>query len=393
MKGKDVLAAATTGSGKTLAFLIPILERLLALNWGATSGLGALIISPTRELALQIFEVLVKIGKFHMFSAGLIIGGKNLKEEQGRLSRMNILVCTPGRLLQHMDQTIGFETGDLQILVLDEADRILDMGFSASLNAILKNLPKQRQTMLFSATQTKSIKDLARLSLNSPAYISTNPTVGAKVGGSSKETIHLLSTPKNLEQHYMIVPVELKLSTLWSFIKTHLFTKTIVFLSSGKQVRHIYENFRHLRPGVPLLHIHGKQKQTQRLEIYQKFISAKFSILFATDIVARGLDFPAIDWVVQVDCPEDVETYIHRVGRTARFEKSGKALLFLCPSEEEGFVKRLEDKKVVVGVIKANGKKLQSVTSQLQSAAFQFPEIKFLAQRVSYFLFVIRVQY
>lgn len=128
--------------------------------------------------------------------------------------------------------------------------------------------------------------------------------------------------------------------------------------------------------------MHGKQKQTQRLDIYQRFTSAKHSILFATDIAARGLDFPSVDWVVQVDCPEDVETYIHRVGRTARYESKGKALLFLLPSEEEGMLKRLEAKKVEITKIKPNSKKQQSVQTQLQSAAFQFPEIKFLAQRV-----------
>jgi ATP-dependent RNA helicase DDX10/DBP4 len=378
--------------------------------------------------AVQIFEVLRKIGHKHQFSAGLVIGGKSLKDEQERLSRMNILVATPGRLLQHMDQTLGFECDQLQMLgewpsllafqasltlpyaVLDEADRILDMGFSASINAIVANLPKQRQTLLFSATQTKSVKDLARLSLKDPQYVAVREGIikgkGKAEEGEEDETgAANQATPKNLEQHYLIVPLDEKLDVLWSFIKTHLFTKTIVFLSSGKQVslvrfsallsradylppssqvRFVYENFRHLRPGVPLLHMHGKQKQTQRLEIYQRFISAKHSILFATDIAARGLDFPSIDWVVQVDCPEDVETYIHRVGRTARYEAKGKALLFLLPSEEEGMVKRLEAKKVEIGKIKANDKKKQSIQSQLQSAAFQYPEIKFLAQRVSW---------
>ncbi|GAA5895787.1 RNA-dependent ATPase HCA4 [Sporobolomyces salmoneus] len=386
LKGKDVLGAARTGSGKTLAFLIPVLESLLRKKWGPNDGLGALVISPTRELAVQIFEVLRKIGHQHQFSAGLVIGGKNLKDEQDRLSRMNILVATPGRLLQHMDQTLGFECDHLQLLVLDEADRILDMGFSASLNAIIANLPKSRQTLLFSATQTKSVKDLARLSLQSPEYVAVRENGNGK--GKEKadqdgegEEEAMEEVPKNLEQHYMVVDLPSKLDVLWTFIKTHLFTKTIVFLSSGKQVRFVYENFRHMRPGVPLLHMHGKQKQLQRLEIYQRFLSAKHSILFATDIAARGLDFPSIDWVVQVDCPEDVETYIHRVGRTARYQSKGKALLFLLPSEEEGFVKRLEAKKVDCGKIKANEKKRQTVRSQLQSAAFQYPEIKFLAQR------------
>ncbi|GAA5926781.1 RNA-dependent ATPase HCA4 [Sporobolomyces koalae] len=384
LKGKDVLGAARTGSGKTLAFLIPVLENLLRKKWGPNDGLGALVISPTRELAVQIFEVLRKIGHQHQFSAGLVIGGKNLKDEQDRLSRMNILVATPGRLLQHMDQTLGFECDHLQMLVLDEADRILDMGFSASLNAIIANLPRSRQTLLFSATQTKSVKDLARLSLQSPEYVAVRESGKGKEkaqDGEADEEEALEEVPKNLEQHYMLVDLPSKLDVLWTFIKTHLFTKTIVFLSSGKQVRFVYENFRHMRPGVPLLHMHGKQKQLQRLEIYQRFLSAKHSILFATDIAARGLDFPSIDWVVQVDCPEDVETYIHRVGRTARYQSKGKALLFLLPSEEEGFVKRLEAKKVDCGKIKANEKKRQTVRSQLQSAAFQYPEIKFLAQR------------
>ncbi|GAA6015667.1 hypothetical protein JCM11491_007189 [Sporobolomyces phaffii] len=384
LKGKDVLGAARTGSGKTLAFLIPVLESLLRKKWGPNDGLGALVISPTRELAVQIFEVLRKIGHQHQFSAGLVIGGKNLKDEQDRLSRMNILVATPGRLLQHMDQTLGFECDHLQLLVLDEADRILDMGFSASINAIIANLPKSRQTLLFSATQTKSVKDLARLSLQSPEYVAVreNGKGKEKADDEAEEGEDAIEeVPKNLEQHYMVVDLPSKLDVLWTFIKTHLFTKTIVFLSSGKQVRFVYENFRHMRPGVPLLHMHGKQKQLQRLEIYQRFLSAKHSILFATDIAARGLDFPSIDWVVQVDCPEDVETYIHRVGRTARYHSKGKALLFLLPSEEQGFVKRLEAKKVDCGKIKANDKKRQTVQSQLQSAAFQYPEIKFLAQR------------
>lgn len=300
---------------------------------------------------------------------------------------MNILVATPGRLLQHMDQTIGFNADQLQLLVLDEADRILDMGFASSLNAILANLPKQRQTLLFSATQTKSVKDLARLSLKDPEYVAVrqapaDPSAAtgeaAQEGGEKEDATEI---PKKLEQHYMVVPLDEKLDVLWTFMKTHLFTKTIVFLSSGKQVRLVYENFRHMRPGVPLLHMHGKQKQTQRFDIYQRFVSAKHSILFATDVAARGLDFPAVDWVVQVDCPEDIDTYVHRVGRTARYQSKGRALLFLLPSEEEGMLRRFKERNITIDSIKPNKKKQMTVQPQLQSAAFQFPEIKFLAQR------------
>src|SRR5271156_2868002 len=171
LKGADILGAAKTGSGKTLTFLVPVLENLYRKRWTEYDGLGALILSPTRELAIQIFEVLRKVGRHHTFSAGLVIGGKSLQEERDRLGRMNILVCTPGRMLQHLDQTAEFEIGNLQMLVLDEADRIMDMGFQVAVDAIIDHLPKsRRQTMLFSATQAKKVSDLARLNLKDPEY-------------------------------------------------------------------------------------------------------------------------------------------------------------------------------------------------------------------------------
>ncbi|KAG9044705.1 ATP-dependent RNA helicase dbp4 [Tulasnella sp. UAMH 9824] len=374
LKGRDVLGAARTGSGKTLAFLIPVLEILYRRKWGKTDGLGALIISPTRELALQIFDVLRKIGPHHSFSAGLVIGGKNVKEEKERISRMNILVATPGRLLQHLDQAVNFDTSNLQLLVLDEADRILDMGFSKTVNAILQHLPKSRQTLLFSATQTQSVNDLARLSLQNPEY------VGVQEEDSS------VATPKNLEHHYTVCELNEKLDLLFSFIRTHLFVKTLVFLSSCKQVRFVYETFRKLQPGVPLLHIHGKQKQPTRMEVYARFLSSPASVCFATDVAARGLDFKQVDWVLQVDAPEDAETYIHRVGRTARYTNKGQGLLFLLPSEEEGMVKALKGKQVVAQKIKIKDSRTLSVQNQLQKFCFEDPEIKYLGQKafVSY---------
>ncbi len=373
LKGHDILGAAKTGSGKTLAFLIPVLENLYRQKWTELDGLGALIISPTRELAIQIFEVLRKIGRYHTFSAGLVIGGRSLQEERERLGRMNILVCTPGRMLQHMDQTAAFEVDNLQLLVLDEADRIMDMGFQSSVDAILDHLPKTRQTMLFSATQTKKVADLARLSLKDPEYVAVHETA-------------LSATPSTLKQHYVITPLPEKLNTLFSFIRANLKAKVLVFLSSGKQVRFVYESFRRLQPGIPLLHLHGRQKQTARLDITSKFSASKNSCLFATDIVARGLDFPAVDWVIQLDCPEDADTYIHRVGRTARYERDGRAVLFLDPSEEESMLKRLELKKVPIEKINVRQKKQQSIQNQLQNMCFQDPELKYLGQKafVSY---------
>ncbi|MCJ1275742.1 ATP-dependent RNA helicase dbp4 [Puttea exsequens] len=373
LKGADILGAAKTGSGKTLAFLVPVLENLYRRRWTELDGLGALILSPTRELAIQIFEVLRKIGRYHTFSAGLVIGGKSLQEERERLGRMNILVCTPGRMLQHMDQTAAFEIDNLQMLVLDEADRIMDMGFQSTVDAIVEHLPKKRQTLLFSATQTQKVSDLARLSLKDPEYVSVHEAASS-------------ATPSTLQQNYIVTPLPVKLDTLWSFLRSNLKSKILVFLSSGKQVRFVYEAFRHMQPGIPLMHLHGRQKQTARLDVTNKFSATKTSCLFATDIVARGLDFPAVDWVIQLDCPEDADTYIHRVGRTARYESNGRAVLFLEPSEEDAMLKRLEQKNVKVEKINVRQKKQQSIKDQLQNMCFKDPELKYLGQKafVSY---------
>lgn len=369
LRGRDILGAAKTGSGKTLAFLIPVLENLYRQRWSSDHGLGALIISPTRELAAQIFEVLRKIGRYHSFSAGLVIGGKDTHEEQERLARMNILVCTPGRMLQHLDQTAAFDVGNLEMLILDEADRIMDMGFQSAVDAIIEHLPKSRQTLLFSATQTNKVSYLARLSLRDQEY------VGVHEDATS-------ATPETLVQHYLVCPLPEKLNTLYGFIKSSLKSKIVVFFSSGKQVRFVYESFRHLQPGIPLMHLLGNQKLSVRLDTTAKFSASKNACIFATDVVARGLDFPAVDWVVQYDCPEDADTYIHRVGRTARYGKTGRAILMLDPSEESGMLKCLEHKKVPIENIKIKqGKNLHDIGNQLQNMCFQDPELKYLGQK------------
>jgi len=242
------------------------------------------------------------------------------------------------------------------------------MGFQNDVDAIVEYLPKDRQTLLFSATQTKKVSDLARLSLKDPEYVSVHEQEAS-------------ATPKGLQQNYTVIPLSQKLDTLWSFIQASKKSKIIVFLSSGKQVRFIYESFRHLQPGIPLLHLHGRQKQMARLDITSRFSAAKTACLFSTDVSARGLDFPAVDWVVQVDCPEDADTYIHRVGRTARYEREGRAILFLEPSEEEGMLKRLEQKKVPIERINVRAKKQQSIRNQLQNMCFKDPQLKYLGQK------------
>lgn len=375
LKGEDIIGTAKTGSGKTLAFLIPVIECLIHNNITEYDGLAALIVLPTRELAVQIFEVLTKVGKYNSFSAGLVTGGKDVQFEKERVGRMNILVGTPGRISQHFNESVGIETSNLQILVLDEADRCLDMGFRKQIDSILGHLSPERQTLLFSATQSESVKDLARLSL-------TNPT---KIGVSSDASVS--ATPDTLDQYYIRINLEDKLDVLWSFIKTHLKSKILVFFSSSKQVQYTYETFRTLQPGISLMRLYGRHKQTSRLETTTKFSQAQFACLFATDIVARGLDFPAIDWVIQVDCPEDAATYVHRVGRCARFGRAGKSLLMLMPSEEEAMLKRLESNEIEVKNmnIKKNSKK--TIRPQLQSLCFKDPQMKNLGQRafISYY--------
>lgn len=367
LQGNDILGAAKTGSGKTLAFLIPVLEILYCKKWSRLDGLGALIITPTRELAYQIYETLRKVGQHHDISAGLIIGGKDLKFEKKRMDQCNIVICTPGRLLQHMDENPLFDCVNMQILVLDEADRCLDMGFEKTMNSIIENLPAKRQTLLFSATQTKSVKDLARLSLKDPLYVSVH-----------EHSAH--TTPEGLQQSYIVCSLEDKMAMLWSFIKNHMKQKIIVFFSSCKQVKYVYEAFCRLRPGVSLLALYGTLHQLRRMSIYESFCKKQHAVLFATDIAARGLDFPAVNWVVQMDCPEDVNAYIHRAGRTARFKSGGESLLVLL-SSEEAIIERLTQRKIPINMIKINPNKLQSPHRKLEALLARDVTLKETAQR------------
>lgn len=327
LAGRDILGAAKTGSGKTLSFVVPILECLYRNRWSKRQdGPGAIVLSPTRELAGQIFAVLRKVGAQHSsLSVGLLVGGKkDFSTEQQHVPMTNILIATPGRLLQHLEQTPYFQVDNLKMLVLDEADRILDMGFRDQLVRILDYLPKEKQTLLYSATQTKDIKHLATLSMNRKhtEYVGVNDDKAAT------------DTPDALTQAYVLVPLPHKLDCVFSFLKSHLKCKTIVFFASCSQVRHAWELFCALRPGLSVMALHGKLCQSKRTEIYDKFTQTEHCVLFATDVASRGLDFPSVEWVVQVDAPEDQDMYIHRVGRTARYKSKGNSLLLLDPLEE-----------------------------------------------------------
>lgn len=373
LQGKDILGAAKTGSGKTLAFLVPILEKLFCIKWTRYDGVGALVVSPTRELAYQIYETLRKIGHLHDFSAGLIIGGQNLKFEKKRMDQINILICTPGRLLQHMDENPLFHCNNLQLLVLDEADKCLDMGFEATMNAIIENLPPERQTLLFSATQTKSVKDLARLSLSFPTYIAPH---------EQAETV----TPESLQQSYIVCDIDEKLGVLWSFIRNHLKQKVLVFMATCKQVKYTYELFCKLRPGVSVLALYGTLHQEKREKIYNEFCRKSNVVLFATDLASRGLDFPRVNWVIQFDCPEDVDTYIHRAGRTARgVHGKGEGLLILLPHEER-IIEDLKKRKIPINKILVDPSKVVTPQRKIEGLLSDNTELKQSAQRafVSY---------
>ena len=375
LAGRDILAASKTGSGKTLAYLIPIIENLYRIKWTPMDRIGALIIVPTRELGVQVFEVLGSLlENCHELSYGLIIGGKSYESERKRINSMNIVICTPGRLLQHFNETEYFDCDNLKMLVIDEADEILSMGFEQTLDSILQCLPSHRQNMLFSATLTKKIMHLSKIALCDPENI----ILHSKDAGDKADDIY--ETPVRLTQYYTMVPHHDKINMLFSFIKNQQNTKIIVFVSCCKQVRFIYEAFKTLRIGVPLFEYHGRQTQPKRMAIFFQFTESRSAILFTTNIAARGLDFPKVDWVLQFDCPDTIETYVHRMGRTARFSASGKSLLILDPSEQT-FIDKVKQKGFTVNKITPNPDKQLSILKTLQGLCLQQEEVKYLGQR------------
>lgn len=353
LAGRDVLGAAKTGSGKTLAFLLPAIEMLYSLKFKPRNGTGVVIISPTRELALQIFGVARELMEHHTQTFGIVIGGANRRQEADKLAKgVNLLIATPGRLLDHLQNTQGFVFKNLKALVIDEADRILEIGFEEEMKQIIKILPNEdRQSMLFSATQTTKVEDLARMSLRpGPLYINVVPESAA-------------STADGLEQGYVVCESDKRFLLLFSFLKRNAKKKIIVFLSSCNCVKYFGELLNYI--DLPVLDLHGKQKQAKRTNTFFEFCNAKQGILICTDVAARGLDIPAVDWIVQFDPPDDPRDYIHRVGRTARgTQGKGKSLMFLTPSEL-GFLRYLKAANVPLNEYEFPSSKIANVQSQL----------------------------
>ncbi|XP_036972825.1 ATP-dependent RNA helicase DDX55 [Acanthopagrus latus] len=334
MSNKDVAAEAVTGSGKTLAFVIPIIELLLKREEKLKKmQVGALVITPTRELALQISEVMETfIQKFPQFTQILLIGGSNPIEdvEKFKDKGANIVIATPGRLEDMFRRKsdgldLACYVKSLDVLVLDEADRLLDMGFEASLNTILGYLPKQRRTGLFSATQTQELEKLVRAGLRNPVRITV------KEKGVAATAVQ--KTPSRLSNYYTICRAEDKFNSLVAFLRQHKHEKNLVFFSTCACVEYYGRALEILVKKVPVHCIHGKMKH-KRNKIFADFRALKSGILVCTDVMARGIDIPDVNWVLQYDPPSSASAFVHRCGRTARIGNQGNALVFLLPMEE-----------------------------------------------------------
>lgn len=333
MGNKDVAAEAVTGSGKTLSFVIPMIELLLKREEKLKKmQVGALIITPTRELALQISEVLeIFLKSFSQFRQILLIGGTNPIEDVERFKEhgANIVVATPGRLVDMFRRKgDGLDMASyvkcLDVLVLDEADRLLDMGFEASLNTILSYLPKQRRTGLFSATQTQEMEKLVRAGLRNPVRITVN-----EKGVSDSNT---QKTPSRLANFYTVCRPDEKFNNLVAFLRQHKHEKHLLFFSTCACVDYYSRALETLIKKVNVQCIHGKMKN-KRNKIFSNFRALKSGILVCTDVMARGIDIPEVNWVVQYDPPSSASAFVHRCGRTARIGNQGNALVFLLPME------------------------------------------------------------
>jgi ATP-dependent RNA helicase RhlE len=332
LEGRDVLACASTGSGKTAAFLLPILNTLITRPRGKTR---ALVLAPTRELALQIVADMNDIGQHTPVTAAAVIGGVGMgPQEHAFRSGTDVIVATPGRLLDHMKASYA-KLDALEFLVLDEADRMLDMGFLPDIRKVLKVIPQKRQTMFFSATVPAPIAQLAGDMLKNPVRINIQRSSAPAVG---------------ITQAVYPVPQELKSALFLALLKRGDMKDTLVFTRTKHRANRLAEFL--VKNGISAERIHGNRSQQQRIAALEGFKNGKFRVLVATDIAARGIDVEELGHVVNFDVPPAPEDYIHRVGRTGRAEATGDAFTFIAPDEEDD-LRRIE---------KMVGKRLPRVT-------------------------------
>ncbi len=314
MEGRDVLACAMTGSGKTAAFLLPILHQLIDRPRGVTR---ALILTPTRELAAQILEDLNQLATHTSLTAAAIFGGVGMGPQEHAFRRgVDVLVATPGRLLDHFRAPYAKLPG-IEFLVLDEADRMLDMGFLPDIKRVLRHIPAKRQTLFFSATMPPPIAALTREMLHDPATINRERKSTPAVG---------------ITQAIYPVRQELKSALFLHLLRTDVMQEALVFTRTKHRANRLQAQL--VNAGIEAERIHGNRSQSQRTEALAGFKSGKYRVLVATDIAARGIDIAELGHVVNFDVPTTAEDYIHRVGRTARAETTGDAFTFISPEEE-----------------------------------------------------------
>lgn len=316
---RDIIGLAQTGSGKTAAFAIPILQALLE----NPQGLFACVLAPTRELAIQISEQFEALGAMIGLKCAVVVGGVDMMAQAIALSKKpHIVIGTPGRLLDHLENTKGFSLKKIRYLVMDEADRLLNMDFGPEIDKILKLVPRDRRTFLFSATMTSKVAKLQRASLDDPV----------KIEVSSK-----YSTVDTLLQHYVFLPAKLKDCYLVYLLNELSGASTIVFTGTCNNTQRLSLMLRNL--GFAAIPLHGQLTQPKRLGALNKFKSGDRSILIATDVASRGLDIPAVDAVVNFDIPTNAKDYIHRVGRTARAGRAGKSITMVTQYDVEMYQK------------------------------------------------------
>ncbi|MGH7576736.1 MAG: DEAD/DEAH box helicase [Longimicrobiales bacterium] len=322
LEGRHVLACAMTGSGKTAAFLLPIVDRLMDQERGVTR---ALVLTPTRELAEQVTQHLADLTGRVNVNGAAVYGGVGMRPQETAFRRgVDVIVATPGRLLDHFQYPYA-RLNDIDVLVLDEADRMLDMGFLPAIRQVLGHLPRRpRQTMLFSATIPAPIVELSRQLQDRPVAID--------IGRAS-------APPKGVTQAIYPVPANLKVELLLELLRRREVGNAIVFCRTKHRANRLAEKLE--KQGVSVARIHGGRKQSQRSIALEGFKRGHFQILVATDIVARGIDVEALEHVINFDVPASPDDYIHRVGRTARAEATGEAYTFVA-RDEEGAVRGLE---------------------------------------------------
>ncbi|HEY4506684.1 MAG TPA: DEAD/DEAH box helicase [Candidatus Paceibacterota bacterium] len=309
IQGKDIVGIAQTGTGKTLAFGIPMLQILPQIK-----GQG-LIVLPTRELALQVDEALVKVGRTLGLKTAVLIGGLSMvNQKRAILAKPDIIIVTPGRLIDHLNQK-SVHLNDVKILILDEADRMFDMGFAPQIRRILTSVPKERQTMLFSATMPAEIMRMAATHMKLPLRIEIAPA-GA--------------TADRVTQEIFVVQNIQKFSLLHKLLESYL-GSTLIFTRTKHGAKKIVRQLRAV--GVSTAEIHSNRSLAQRREALEGFKSGKYRTLIATDIMARGIDVNGIELVVNYDLPSTPDDYVHRIGRTARAGASGHAITFAMPDE------------------------------------------------------------